>query len=167
MYSEQLEALDDEIEAALEPLTPRQRKFALAYSTGQKTRREALLEAGYAESTADKQRPSQLVNVRPAMSLINRRYLLEHGETVAQHRTKLTDLYELCADPTSERWDARTAHQIRRTLAEFDGHIKGSGNAGVAISINVVDPVAGITIEAQEGSESVSACIEPPCENAE
>lgn len=153
--AQNLEELQFEIEQRLEKLTPKQRRFALAYEKGANSQMEAAKTAGYSVRTLKNSATNVYKRTKDVITLIQRKQSLELGDPVSAHRSRLLNLFDLCADSDSETWEPRTAHSIARTLLEIDGHIKGDAKSAAEISIKIVDPVAGFTIE-HEGNQEVS-----------
>ena len=134
------EELDRQIEEALAALNPRQRRYVLIMSEGQKPIEQALISAGYTPKTARGRGNRILANtsVNTALQLLLRKHALMHGESAGQHRQHLRDLYRRVTDPNSDEKDLNLAHRIRRTLGEIDDVLKPCSNAQVAaIQINV------------------------------
>lgn len=142
-----LQEIEEELEQELARLQPRQRKFALLYGDGGKSQMEAAISAGYSSHGIERNAHRVAKSTRKALSLIRKRSELINGESLDTHRSKLLNLFELCATPDSPTWEPRTAHAIRRTLLEIDGIIKNTGNSAPNITINVIDPVAEITVD--------------------
>ena len=145
-----LKQLESEIEQKLQRLTPKQRKFVLAYSKGGITQDKAAIQAGYSAKSADRNAFKVKKATAPLISLIDRKLELEQGQNLSDHRFKLMNLFSLCADPDAETWEPRTAHSIARTLLEIDGFLQKNGSQEKEITINIVDPVAAITQQNQQ-----------------
>ncbi len=167
--SASLEELQEQIDQELLNLTPRQRKFAIAYSNGGTTQEQAAISAGYAPANANRNACKIRKSAGKAITLLQRKHSLEQGESISTHRQALLSLFNLCATPDAPTWEPRTAHSVRRTLLELDGFIKGATNGGVNINIELVDPVAGITIDSDtyEDAETEVQSLPSPHSDAE
>lgn len=144
-----LEDIETEIQAKLEKLNFRQRKFVLAYKNGAKTQADAARAAGYSARVADKNATRVYNSTKHVIALVRKQQALEQGEPISAHRSRLLQLFDLTSDNNADTWEPRTAHSISRTLLELDGYIKGDAKSSAEISIKIVDPVAGITIDHQ------------------
>ena len=137
------------IDKELGLLNPKLRRFALVYAAGDKNQEEAAVEAGYSSRGLRKNAYRYVRLASKVIGMLERLKALESGDTISEHRRKLLTLWELCAQPNSPTWEPRTAHSISRTLLELDGHINGKSQLEQQVTINILDPVAGITIDGE------------------
>ena len=158
--SASLEELQEQIDQELQRLSPKQRKFALIYGQGNHNQQDAYRSAGYAPTHASNNAYAVRKKAATAMQLIQRKHALENGQSASEYRQKLINLHNLCAAVGSPSWEPRTAHSVLRTLMELDGHIKNTGTSGVSVSIELVDPVAGITIDSDTYGDSAAGVAE-------
>lgn len=147
------EELEDQIKNALERLNPRQRRFALELADGKKSKEQAMLKAGYSQKScrSNMGRLNANEGVRTAVDLIQQRYAIEHGESAAQHREHLRQLFMRAVDPESPDKDLRLGHQVRRTLMELDGFLGKENEYGdIVINLNTGVRREPITIDAED-----------------
>ena len=155
-----IEELEERIENEMQRLNARQRKFVMIYGNNSVTQTKAAIEAGYSACTAKRNANKVYNSTKNVIALVRQRSSMENGESIAQHRSKLMMLHDMCAEPGSPTWEPRTAHSIRRTLLEIDGFIKSTANSGQNVTINIIDPVKGITIDEVSDTASARAVIE-------
>lgn len=134
---ERLLELDDQIAGALKELPPQQRKFVLAYPE-EKNGTRAALKAGYSERSARPQASRLLTkdNVRLAVSLINKKYQLQHGIDAGWKREILQNIARKAAEP-GDGYAPGSAVSAVRMLCELDGDIRSGSTVAPGVVINI------------------------------
>ena len=123
--SADIDQLDSLIDAALESLTSRQRKFAEIYAAGDNGS-SADIKAGYsvnrAKHTAYRLATNGHPKVHKAIALLRKRHALEHGIPAAWKRKKLQEIADAASDPTQDGYQPGSAVRAVNELNLMDGH---------------------------------------------
>lgn len=155
---DEIRQIEEAVRTGLHRLTLKQRKFVEFWSTGDYSRKDAAMKAGYTEGSAHVMAYKLLVK-HPIISqitpLLQRLDQLKHGVPTHYKRKRLLELIDLTSTP-GENFNPSAANSSIRLLAELDGDIKtaNGGPGNIILKINtgisrepVTPAIEGETVE--------------------
>ena len=149
----EISALDKEVETALGLLNDRQMRFCLSFVHDGLSQEKALLAAGYAEVTARKNPMCIAANlgIQRALKCMQRRQALENGWSPTWKRRQWEGALQRAKQEENHARSATAQDKCLRSMAEYDGELKGSseGTGGVQIHINTGIASPGVTVEGE------------------
>ena len=137
---DEVRQIEDAVRAGLNRLTLKQRKFTEAWATGNYSRKDAALKAGYTVGSAHVM-AYKLLNNHPVISqitpLMQRLNQLTHGIPVQYKRKELLKMFKVTSQP-GENFNPAAANTTMRLLAEMDGDVKNAqqGGSNIVLKIN-------------------------------